>query len=374
MNSREIVGIELEAMQKAITLAKKAGKNTFPNPLVGAVVLRDGEILSEGYHRSCGEPHAEIEALELAGEQAQGAILAVTLEPCCHQGKTGPCTDRIIQAGIKKVIIAHRDPNPEVNGRGIDQLRRNGIAVIEGLLEKEAALINETYFHFLKTGRSLVHLKLAQSFDGKIAAPDGGSRWISCEQSRRTVHRMRADSHAVLIGAGTVRNDNPQLTIRHPDSIKTNQPARIVVSGSGNLKTGSKIFNNDAPTVIAVPESISKSCRKKFEAAGAVVWMIEEKDEKNRLDLSALLRRTADEGWGTILCEGGSVLSTDLVQQGLVSRLSLFVAPLLMGGNGLPSFADIGVRKISEAVRLRDLEIDRSGDDILLRGRFCSQD
>ena len=210
---------ETRAMKRALKLATRGRGSTFPNPMVGAIILDcDGNLAGDGFHRKCGAPHAEVVAISSAGDAASGGTMIVTLEPCCHHGRTGPCTDEIIRAGISRIVIAMTDPDPRVSGKGIKQLESAGIEVETGLLSEKARELNRVYFHYLETSRSWVTLKIALSLDGKTAAADGSSRWISCDRSRRLVQRMRASTGAVLTGAGTVRADDPELTVRLPDT------------------------------------------------------------------------------------------------------------------------------------------------------------
>ncbi|MFQ6090225.1 MAG: bifunctional diaminohydroxyphosphoribosylaminopyrimidine deaminase/5-amino-6-(5-phosphoribosylamino)uracil reductase RibD, partial [Candidatus Bipolaricaulia bacterium] len=256
-------------MRRALVLAQRGEGWTNPNPLVGAVVVNGGWIVGEGWHERFGGPHAEAQALEAAGQEAQGAELYVNLEPCVHWGKTPPCVERIIAASIKRVIIAARDPNPLVNGRGAAKLKQAGIEVAVGLLEEEAMKLNEPFFKFIEAGRPFVVLKLALSLDGKIATRTGDSRWISGERSRELVHRLRNKYMAVLVGITTILEDDPQLTVRLK-AIRTKDPLRIILDSRGQIPPGAKVLNlgSEAPTIVATTVLMPKEKEKALLAKG----------------------------------------------------------------------------------------------------------
>lgn len=335
-------------------LALEGGKKVFPNPRVGAVVLsRSGKIISEGYHAFHGGAHAEINALKKAGD-VTGCTMVVTLEPCSHHGKTPPCVEAIADAGIDRVIVGLTDPNPLVAGEGINFLRSRGIEVEVGLLSDEIEKLNEIYLHYISTGRSFLHLKMAGTLDGRSAAADGSSRWITCEESRRKVHEFRRNSHAALIGRGTAITDDPELTARDVQCADADQPVRIVLARR-EMPNNLKLFNSFGKTVVVtdqrrdLPESVE-------------VWQ--------GIDtLQQLLVKTAEEGLGLILCEGGGSLASSLLKAHLVDRLSIFTAPALLGSTGFPLLGDIGVRSIGNILRMEDVSVTRTGDDILMEGR-----
>ncbi len=361
---------ETLAMRKALRLAGRGRGNTFPNPMVGAVILAlDGTEAGDGFHRKCGAPHAEAVAISSAGDRARGATLVVTLEPCCHQGRTGPCTDRIIDAGISRVVIAMEDPDPRVCGRGVEQLRDAGLEVQVGLMSGEAARLNRVYLHYLRTGRSWVTLKMALSLDGRIAAEDGTSRWISCEESRKTVHRKRASVGAVMTGAGTVRKDDPELTVRLTALPPAGQPARIVLTRSGDLGSSENIVRAPGRVILAYPEGAGPSMKKFRDSRKVELWEMPP-DETGGVRLLSLLKRTASEGFGEILCESGPGLSTVLLLQGLADSVMIFSAPMLLGGEGRPAFGELGIRSMEKALRLENVTCRRSGSDFLTEGEF----
>jgi diaminohydroxyphosphoribosylaminopyrimidine deaminase / 5-amino-6-(5-phosphoribosylamino)uracil reductase len=362
---------EIQAMRRALQLAVRGGRVTFPNPMVGAVILdAGGRTVGEGFHACCGGPHAETEALGQAGTAATGGTLVVTLEPCRHQGRTAPCTDRIISAGIARVVVAMPDPDPRVAGGGLTRLREAGLEVETGLLSVEAAQVNRVYLHYQATGTSWLRMKLAASMDGRIATADGGSRGLSCETSRWEVHRMRAAAHAVLTGGGTVRRDDPELTVRFPDiPIPFGQPARIVVTSTADMGSSRKLFRSDARVIAAVPGTMPPGSIRALEDLGAEVWTMAP-SSRGELDLTALLKRTATEGMGEILCECGGRLATALLRERLAKELTVFTAPVLLGAGGMPALGDLGIVAMEGAFRLRGTRAAVSGTDTKLEGEI----
>lgn len=364
-----VSGSERRAMEKALELAALGRGSAFPNPMVGAVVLSpSGEVLGRGYHRCCGGPHAEVEALKEAGGGAQEATIVVTLEPCCHTGRTGPCTLALLRAGVSRAVVAMRDPNPEVAGRGIEQLRRQGVEVEVGLLADRAAELNRAYLHHLTTGRSLVVLKMACTLDGRVAAADGSSRWITGKAARRRVHMMRSLADCVMVGAGTALRDDPELTVRLKGFDSSRGPARLVVADSRGLPSKMRLLRGGPPVIVALPAGADRNVRETLKEAGALVWQMPE--EKGMVDLQALLRRTADEGFGEVMCEGGPKLATDLLSRGLAARGAFFVAPALLGGSGVPVLGDLGIPAIDGALRMRNVRVSGLEGDALLEGEI----
>ena len=360
---------EIQAMRRALELARAGGLSAFPNPLVGAVIFdSSGNIDGEGYHEICGGPHAEVLALEKASDAAFRGTLVVTLEPCCHYGRTSPCTDAILSAGIARVVVAMEDPDPRVAGRGIQTLRDGGIQVETGVLREEALRVNSTYLHFRETGRSWLRLKLALSMDGRLAAADGGAEWITCPTSREAVHRMRAESAAVLTGAGTVRSDDPRLTVRLSEAGPTGQPVRIILSMSGDMGGSERIFSGDARTIVVVPEGTPTEIIAPIKNLGAEIWELPGASDRVGIDLHTLLRRTAEEGMGEVLAECGSGLSTALLRERLVNSMAVFTAPLLLGAGGFPAVGDLSIPSMDSAIRLQDVRASISGSDTLLEG------
>jgi len=350
-------------MQVALKLAQKGEGAVNPNPLVGAVVAKDGSVVGQGYHQKYGGPHAEVTALEEAGKDAPGATLYVTLEPCCHHGLTSPCTQQVIAAEIRRVVVACRDPNPLVNGKGIACLRETGIEVTEGVLEEEARRANEIFFKFITTGLPFVHLKLATSLDGKIATRTGDSKWITGEASRIEAHRLRRRYSTVLAGVGTVIADDPQLTVRN---VSGRNPIRVVLDAEGAIPLKAKLLHDGGSTAVvtsAMPEKKEGTLR----SLGTEVWRFP--GEEGRIDLAALLKHLGEKQLDSVLIEGGSETAASFLEARLVDKVSFFVAPILLGGrDAVPAVGGIGAECISNATSLRDVGVERIGEDIHICG------
>ena len=345
-------------MKRALRLSERARGQTSPNPLVGAVLVRDGRIVGMGYHRRAGTPHAEAVALDRAGEQAEGAALYVTLEPCCHFGRTPPCVDRIIERGVSKVVCALIDPDPRVSGRGIEKLMKAGTEVRLGVLEEAARKTNEVYLKYITTGLPFVTLKMAQSLDGRIATSSGDSKWITGEQARRFVHRLRSQVDAVMVGVDTVIRDDPQLNVRW---VKGKHPIRIVLDSRLRIPMASQVFEGER-TILAITERSSEEKRRLVEEKGARVWMLPERD--GRVDLTKVMRKAGQEGITSILIEGGRQVATSALTAGLVDKLLIFIAPKLIGA-GTDAVGDLGIGRIEEAIGLEDVKLRRIGEDVL---------
>lgn len=344
-------------------LAGKGVGYTRPNPLVGAVVVKGGEVIAEGYHARYGGPHAEAVALARAGEAARGADLYVNLEPCSHWGKTPPCVDRIIAAGIRRVFIATRDPNPLVDGKGVEKLRTAGIEVVEGVLREEAERLNEIFFHWIKTQRPFVSLKLAMSLDGKIATRTGDSRWITGEEARREAHELRRRHAAVLVGINTVLADDPQLAVRE---VEGPQPRRIVLDSRGRVPLSAKVLEEGAQALIATTAAMPPEKEQALRERGVAVWPLPARE--GRVDLIALLERLAGEGIDSVLVEGGGEVAWSFLALGLVQKLYLFYGPLLLGGRAIPGVGGPGVGQLADAFRVRIAAVERLGADLLVIG------
>lgn len=353
-------------MERALDLAKKGGGYVNPNPQVGAVIVRGDEVVGAGYHEQFGAPHAEINALEDAGEAAEGATMYVTLEPCVHYGKTPPCADEIIESGLSRVHVAIEDPNPEVAGKGLEKLRGAGIEVTLGLLEGEARKVNEIFLHYTRTGRPFVLLKLAMTLDGKIATKTGDSRWITSESSRKDVHKLRARYSGIGVGVNTVISDDPRLNVRTVDGP---DGARFVFDPSGSTPPDARLLelDSDARTVVVVSESLPEDKTKALEEAGAYIWRVP--PGKNGIDLNEFLDRMGDAGYDSLLVEGGSEVAGSLVDCRLVDKVNFFYAPKVIGGReAVPAVGGEGVPKIREGIEVEDLEITRTGDDLSVVG------
>lgn len=350
-------------MHVAICLAKKAEGLTSPNPIVGAVIVKNRKIVGKGYHKRCGLPHAEINAIKDAGKHTKGSTLYVTLEPCDHFGRTGPCTFAIIRSGIRKVVIGMKDPNPTNNGRGIFRLIDNGIETVIGVLEDEAKAINAQYIKYIYM--PYITVKIAESLDGKIATRTGDSRWITSEDSRLFVHRLRAKADAVMVGVNTVLKDDPMLLSKTSPG---KQPARIIVDSRLRTPFGAKIFSKPlaSPVVIAAIKRPRGQRRVKlYEARGARVLFLESK--KGKVNLRKLFIKLARIGIRDILVEGGGELVWSLIEEKLVDRFLFFIAPKIIGGRRAPgAVGGKGIGRMSEVVALKNLKIRRFKNDILV--------
>ncbi len=355
-------------MDEAFALAERGRGTTHPNPLVGAVLVKDGEVIGRGWHLAPGEPHAEAMALTEAGERARGATLFCTLEPCTHQGRTPPCADALIAAGVARAVVALQDPNPQVDGRGFETLRRGGIAVQLAGEEwaARARAQNAPFLKFQRVGLPLVTYKAAMTLDGKVAAAGGDARWISCLDSRRAVHELRGQVDAVMVGAGTVRRDDPELTVRLADG---RDPVRVIVTHAGELPAACKVLTTArrVPTVVVAGEA-SASARRLLEARGA------ELIEVGSAGLRGALEALAGRGLLDILCEGGPTLAGGLLTEGLIDRVLLFVAPLIVGRGAPELFSTPAVDTVASAWRLHDVEWRRVCDDLLLSGKLRTEE
>ena len=321
-------------MRRALELAEHGRGLTAPNPIVGAVLVRGGRVVGEGWHRALGESHAEVEALARAGAAARGATLYVTLEPCVHWGRTPPCVDALLAAGIARCVVAQRDPDPRVNGRGLKTLRAAGVSIELGLLAGEAAEQLAGYRHAQATGRPRVTWKVASSLDGRIADVRGRSQWITGREARADGHRLRAASDAIVIGAGTARADDPRLTARHggEDTKRRSQPLRVVVDSRLSLPPRLKLFSPPLArgTVVACTAAAPAARERALAARGVTVWRLPA--ARLRVSLAALAERLAREGRHEVLLEGGGTLGASFVRDGLVQRIVLYTAPFVLGG------------------------------------------
>ncbi len=349
-------------MDEAFELAERARGRTHPNPMVGAVLVRDDQVVGRGWHRGPGEPHAEVVALREAGELALGATLYCTLEPCSHHGRTPPCVEAIVAAGVDRVVVAQHDPNPLVDGRGLAFLEEAGVAVDlrEGEYGVRARRQNAAFMKFHETGLPLLTYKAAASLDGKVAAAGGDARWISCLESRRVVHQMRAVADAVVVGAGTVRRDDPELTVRLSDG---RDPVRVVVSRGGRVPVEARVFDTTAAPTMLLSERLDDEAAPLLRARGV------ELVETGPGGLADGLRELAGRGLLDLLCEGGPSLGASLLAEGLIDRLALFVAPMVIGSGAPELFAAPAVGAVSAAWRLEDVEWRPVCEDLLLTGR-----
>lgn len=361
-------------MARALGLAARVRGRVAPNPAVGAVLVRDGILVGEGATEPPEEPHAEVVALRQAGERARGATLYVTLEPCAHYGRTPPCVDALLAAGIARAVVAVRDPYPEVNGRGIRRIIEGGVAVELGLSAEPAIAINGGFFKRVRTGLPEVTAKFAMSLDGRIATRTGHSRWITGPASRREAHRLRDTHDAILVGIGTVLADDPLLTTRLPETEAgaggPHHPLRVVLDSLGRTPLSAAMLRPHTPgrTLLAVGASASPERVAALRAAGAGVLTLPSCD--GRVDLTALLRQLARDGVNTVLVEGGAGVLGALFDLDLVDRVVAFIAPAIIGGrDALAAIGGVGAATMEAATRLRDVEVSRLDGDVMVTGR-----
>ncbi|MDZ7716717.1 MAG: bifunctional diaminohydroxyphosphoribosylaminopyrimidine deaminase/5-amino-6-(5-phosphoribosylamino)uracil reductase RibD [Balneolaceae bacterium] len=366
--------IDFKWMSLALEIAEWGAGYVSPNPMVGCVIVsKEGEKIAQGYHERYGQAHAEVNAVDTVKDNAklQGATVYVTLEPCSHEGKTPPCSAMLKQLPVNRVVVAMKDPNPEVNGTGIKELRESGITVDVGLMEEQAKKLNEFFLHHQKYNRPFVTLKIAQTLDGYIAAPDGNSEWISGKESRSKVHEWRSKYDAVMVGRNTALIDNPRLTVRH---VEGRQPRRIVLDGPLELPKDLNLFSDqyEEKTIVVTHN------KEKLESEGdpmlamlqsdyfrgSTIWVPQ---KEGHVDLSETMKKLAEENITSILVESGQNLGSALLKENLVDKIECFVAPKILGG-GTKSFMGVGVQRMDEIMELKDVEWRQSGKDILVSG------
>lgn len=358
-------------MKKALSLASLGTGMTSPNPMVGAVIVKDGEIVGQGYHRVLGGPHAEVNALEDAGESAAGATLYVTLEPCNHQGLTPPCTKAVIGARISRVVFGMRDPNPGVAGGGSQVLQRAGIEVREGVLERDCRVLNQPFIKYVTTGLPYVTLKAAATMDGFIAASSGDSKWISGESSRRFAHRLRFRADGVVVGIGTVRSDDPLLTVRLRGVKKGKQPVRIVLDSNLEIPYDSELVRSAASSPVWVFCGREASAAKERTLAEAGVLVLRVSSGKSGVDISAVLEELGRRRLSNILVEGGGRVLGSFLEGGFADEFYFFYAPKILGDPGGVAMLNCGKRlKIADCVRAFGIAVRRCDGDLLVSGRF----
>ena len=356
---------DLDCMRLALELAKRGWGWTNPNPMVGAVIVKGGRIIGEGYHRRCGGLHAEREALADCREDPAGATLYVTLEPCCHQGRQPPCTDAILASGIRRVVVGSMDPNPLVAGKGVEMLRSLGVEVETGVLRTECDALNPVFFHYIRTRRPYVVMKYAMTLDGKIATRTGASQWITGEKARQRVHQDRSRYRGILAGVGTVLADDPLLTCRAEGG---RNPVRIICDTRLRTPLGSRIVRTagEVETILATCETDGAKIAP-YTAAGCRVWQMPMRD--SYVDLAALMDRLGTAEIDSLLLEGGGTLNWSMLEAGLVQRIQAYIAPKLLGGAAAKSPVEgLGVEAPAQAVHLRAPTITRLGEDFLLEG------
>jgi diaminohydroxyphosphoribosylaminopyrimidine deaminase/5-amino-6-(5-phosphoribosylamino)uracil reductase len=357
-------------MEHALSLAELALGYTSPNPAVGAVVVKNGQVVGLGHTQPPGSAHAEVMALKQAGEKAKGSTMYVSLEPCCHYGRTPPCTKHIINAGVSTVHIAILDPNPAVSGKGVEELRNAGIKVILGENKEKAEEINEGYLKYITTGYPFVIAKFGMSIDGKIATKSGDSRWITGEEARRFVHMLRHMVDAIMVGANTVIVDNPRLSARGfgDKGGKTKiQPLRVVVDGKGRIPSSSKLFKEPGKTLVAVASPIEEKKKEGLTKAGAEVIELEAEGEK--VSLKKLMKLLGDRKITSVLVEGGSELFGSMFDQGLIDKVHAYISPIIIGGDSAKSaIGGVGADTIDVCLRLNNVKIRNFGDEVMVSG------
>jgi len=354
-------------MRMALDLARRGRGYVSPNPMVGAVIVKNGRIIGRGYHQRFGENHAEINAIQNASENVSGSTLYVTLEPCCHEGKTPPCIHSIIKYKFKRVVIGTTDSNPLVCSRGVHSLQNHGIEVKTGVLEQECRNLNEAFFHFMEKGLPFITVKYAQTLDGRIATASGNSQWISSEASLKFVHRLRAEHDAILVGLGTVIKDDPRLTVR---LARGRNPLRIVVDSNLNISGKSKILQDisSIPTLIATTKKSTDAHYRHLADSG--VEMISVGGDKNsRVDLKKLFKKLAGKNISSVLIEGGAQVITSVLKNSLANRLVTVIAPKIIG-SGIEAVGDLHIRKLADAKKLSFQKVIRCGDDIIIDSRL----
>jgi diaminohydroxyphosphoribosylaminopyrimidine deaminase/5-amino-6-(5-phosphoribosylamino)uracil reductase len=357
--------IDIHYMKKAITLARKGLGRTSPNPLVGAVVVvRKGTIIGQGFHQKAGGPHAEPIAIAQAGKAAKGATLYVNLEPCNHLGRTPPCTQAVLESGIKKVVFGLSDPNPRVKGGGADWLRSQGVEVVQGVLEEDCRRLNEVYIKWISTGLPFVILKAAVSLDGRIATRTGDSKWISNERSRVLVHRIRNQVDGILVGIGTVVKDDPSLTVRLPRG-EVKNPLRIVLDPRLRISPEARILEGPAQTLIVSGTRVLDYKKRKLEERGAEILSLPDRD--GRVSIQDLLIHLGRRGITSLLVEGGAEVYSSFLNEHQVDKLILFIAPCLIGGRkAVGMIGGTGIAYMNEAIRFKEMNVKLWSGDILV--------
>jgi diaminohydroxyphosphoribosylaminopyrimidine deaminase/5-amino-6-(5-phosphoribosylamino)uracil reductase len=354
---------------RTLKLAARGRGTASPNPMVGALLVKRGRIIAEGYHKKAGTPHAEAIAIDKAGRNAKGATLFISLEPCSHRDKrTPPCTGKIISAGVRKVVVAMEDPNPRVSGRGLAELEKAGIEVVSGILEEKARRLNEHYIKHITTGLPFVILKIAMTLDGKIATPEGESKWITGEKARSAVQRLRAGVDAVMSAIGTVKADNPRLTCRiRPDR----QPVRVIVDPFLHVGPDAAVLSTPPGTILVTRKPFGDASSVQAEKRTLLdtknIKVIEYEGE--RLDLKWLMKKLGDIGIISVLVEAGSSFNSSCLENGIVDKVMFFIAPKIIGGKeSFPAVGGTSYRKLADAYRISDMHAKKIGEDILIEG------
>ncbi len=354
-------------MKMALALAEQGRGWTSPNPMVGAVIVKDGVVVGKGFHQTAGAPHAEINALNEAGDRAKGATLYVSLEPCNHTGRTPPCTQAVLKSGIKRVVAGMKDPDPRVTGGGLDFLKGQGLDVSVGVCESACQRLNEIFIKYVTTSRPFVILKCAATLDGCIATHTGDSKWITNPLSRRFVHALRHAADAVMVGIGTVLKDNPRLTTRLEDR-KGLDPTRVILDTNLSIPPEAQILHvtSDSDTFIITGSTVPAEKKRLLERPG--IRLLPMKDTGGQIDLTVLISTLGKMGFTSLLIEGGSRVNGSALRSGIVDKVYMFYAPKICGGTGVPICAGHGVELMEQSIRLRDITVHRFGDDVMIEG------
>jgi diaminohydroxyphosphoribosylaminopyrimidine deaminase/5-amino-6-(5-phosphoribosylamino)uracil reductase len=355
-------------MQMALTLAQKGSGRVSPNPMVGAVVVSAGRVVGRGYHPYVGGPHAEVNAIDEAGDAARNATLYVTLEPCNHFGRTPPCTHKILEAGIKRVVVAMQDPNPEVAGGGNGFLVSRGVELVCGVEEAAARRLNESFIKFVRTRKPFVILKIASTLDGRIATRTGDARWVTGDTARAYVHQLRHGMDAIMVGAGTVEADDPQLTTRLANG-RGVDPVRVVLDTRLRMSEKARMLHqaSEAATWVVCGPDAPPTAKERLEAVGATIVQTPLKGE--RIDLNRLMHHLAERGVTSLLIEGGAHVAGAALREGVVDKVVFFYAPKIYGGSdGIPICGGRGPDLMRDSLAVRHIELERMGDDIMVSG------
>ncbi len=357
--------IDLAFMKRALALAEKGRGSVSPNPLVGAVIVKNGIVVGEGYHQKYGQAHAEVNAIAQAGDEAIGGTMYVTMEPCNHTGKTGPCTESIFAAGLSRVVVAMVDPNPKVNRSGINYLRSRGVEVVEGVLKEQAQELNQPYTKFIKTGYPYILLKMAQTLDGRIASSTGHSKWVTDEESRTLAHKMRARHDAILVGIGTVLMDDPHLTVR---MAKGKSPKRIVLDSQLRIPLDANVLSDDISnkTIIVTTNVASKEKIGRIVDRGSTVLVLDaDEDERGWVPQELLWKALGDLGITSVMVEGGSSVHTECLRGGFTDEIVMFIAPKILG-SGVDAIGDLGITNMNAALELDNIKIKKLKRDFMI--------
>jgi diaminohydroxyphosphoribosylaminopyrimidine deaminase/5-amino-6-(5-phosphoribosylamino)uracil reductase len=355
-------------MNMALDLAAKGEGFTSPNPMVGAVVVKDGRVVGRGYHKIAGGHHAEVNALDAAGDLAKGATLYVTLEPCNHTGRTPPCTCKILELGVGRVVVAMKDPNKKVTGGGVEFLKQNGVQVTTGVCEAQAKKLNEAFIKYVRSGRPFVMAKCAATLDGRIATRTGDSRWVTGEAARRFVHQLRHKVDAIMVGINTIRNDNPSLTTRLA-GLQSSDPARIILDTHLSISPDTRVLQqiSDAPTILVAGPAAVGDKKRALEKTGAQVIQVSLKN--NLIDMNALMKQLGAMELTSLLIEGGSRVLASAFNFAVVDKVFFFYAPKILGGDdGVPICSGPGAELMNECIAVNDIAVHRFEDDVLIEG------